>query len=300
MVSVIIPTYQALTLPQTLLALKEQTAFDAIDEILVVGQQDGLPKIDGKMRYLHLADRPTPARNRNLGAARARTEWLCFTDSDCIPAPDWIETMQEAAGSTNAHALYGRVVVPAQTSYWGLCNHLFVFGPTLAAQGTGLPGKSAATLNFCVRRAVFAKLGAFDESFTSAAGEDLEFSQRLMGAGYDIAFVPAAVVEHHHPRQLLPESWRHLHRYGEATVQVRLRSQNDFRWRLAQRFARLPLLGEILLLMRVLMRALLRATRPPYNWRRYWHTLPGIALLDLSHSLGILHELRRTEEAERG
>jgi glycosyltransferase involved in cell wall biosynthesis len=40
--------------------------------------------------------RQGPAANRNNGASYAQGDWLVFTDDDCLPEPNWLETYAEA------------------------------------------------------------------------------------------------------------------------------------------------------------------------------------------------------------
>jgi GT2 family glycosyltransferase len=279
--------------------LQQQTAWASILEILVVGQhtEDSLPSFP-KVRYIPIKERPTAARNRNLGAAQARGTWICFIDSDCVPAPDWIEQMIQATMTLNARVFYGHVTIPLDTSYWGRCDHRLVFG----ACPRPVPHvvKSAATLNFCIERELFAEIGAFDESFPFAAGEDLDLCYRLCQAGNLIYFVPAASVEHRHNRQTWATAWVHIQRYGEATAQFRLLRGMDWRWRLMQWTSGLPALGELFALLRTLARTGVRGGQylvcSPDNLKE----IPGIALLDLAHALGIVHYLRRIREDPHG
>ena len=238
-VSIIVPTYESPGLLSTLQGLQNQTAPSHTMEILVVGQQTGdwithFPNV----RYVHVTDRPTAARNRNQGAACARGKWLCFTDSDCVPEPDWVQQLIDAIAAYDAQAFYGHVTIPADTTYWGRCDHLLVFDPCIGRYPHVV--KRAATLNFCIERDLFFEMGGFDEAFPFAAGEDLDFNYRLQQAGHSIYFIPAACVEHRHSRQTLTSAWGHIQRYGEANAQFRLLRGMDWRWRLTHRLARLP------------------------------------------------------------
>ncbi len=290
-ISVVIPTYHSESLWDALFAIVEQSAFDRICEIIVVGQQEGtgfaeLPKV----KFISALERPTPARNRNIGATEAVGEWVCFTDSDCVPEPDWISQLGKAI-DTDGAAVGGGVAVPDDIGYWGLCDHLLAFQGQLANEIRGQQLKTAATLNFCVQRDVFMSLGGFDESFTEAAGEDRDFCWRLREAGYEIVFAPKAVVYHHHPRQDFSSAWQHLHRYGRATSQFRFARGGSTTWRIANRLISPPLLGELAGLVRVGCRAILRVVSRP-SLLRYWWALPGLVALDCAHTLGMITGIR--------
>ena len=173
--SVVVPTYNARNLYATLTAIAAQTAPDLVDEILVVGRQEPgdwqrLPKV----RYIPIQERPTPARNRNFGAALASGEYICFTDSDCLPYPDWISAVHRRV-STGALAVSGAVAWPSSGSYWDLCDYLLAFGHLAPLPHADASVDYAATLNFTIARDLFVELGGFDESFQDAAGEDLGF-----------------------------------------------------------------------------------------------------------------------------
>ncbi|HLW00394.1 MAG TPA: glycosyltransferase [Ktedonobacterales bacterium] len=43
--------------------------------------------------------RPGPASARNVGTRHARTAWVVFTDSDCLPAPTFLTGYLEATSS---------------------------------------------------------------------------------------------------------------------------------------------------------------------------------------------------------
>ena len=91
MISVIIPVYHATTLPATLVALTRQREPGLLREIIVAGEQPAfdLPAMPC-LEFIPVADRPSPAHNRNVAAQHARADWLCFTDADCVPSRDWL------------------------------------------------------------------------------------------------------------------------------------------------------------------------------------------------------------------
>ena len=291
MISVIVPTYHSEALDATLRAIVGQRAFDQVCEIIVAGQQDMAGLIDlPKLTFIPVVEQPSPARNRNTGAARARGDWVCFTDADCVPEPDWIEQLLRAVAA-GADVIGGAVAVPQGTTYWNWCDSLLAFEGLLAGVVSAGQVKSAATLNFCLRRNLFISLGGFDEAFVGAAGEDLDFCWRLRQAGYTITLAPGAVVRHNHSRHSFRSAWQHLYRYGEATSQFRFKRGGNVTWRIWRQVARFPVIGESLGLARVAIRTFLRPFRRPRLLRYAW-ALPGMMLLDWAHTLGMIQAVR--------
>jgi glycosyltransferase involved in cell wall biosynthesis len=115
-ISIIIPALNSIQLPNTLHALARQTSLDLIKEIIVVGQQE-VPEWFAlqNAQNIRVDSRPTPAHNRNTGAQTASGTWLVFTDSDCLPKPNWIEQLA-AAISPLDKALAGAVDLPVDMS----------------------------------------------------------------------------------------------------------------------------------------------------------------------------------------
>src|SRR5690606_18155071 len=95
LVSVIIPTYRDWeSLAQCLDALKNQTYPASSIEILVVNNDTGQLVPSGcasspNVRILQESKAGSYAA-RNRGLVEAKGELIGFTDSDCIPEPDWI------------------------------------------------------------------------------------------------------------------------------------------------------------------------------------------------------------------
>lgn len=292
MFSIVVPTFHARNLYATLAAIAAQSRPELIAEVLVVGQQTQGPwRRLPKVRYIEVPDRPSPARNRNVGAAQACGEYICFTDSDCLPYPDWISTLQRCVAA-GAEAVAGAVAWPSSGSYWDLCDYLLAFGHLAPLPRADASVDYGATLNFALARDVFVHVGGFDETFHGAAGEDWDFCDRLRRAGYRIAFEPGSVVDHRHERATLGATWQHLSRFGAATAQRRLQDPPGLRWRLSALAGRQPILGELLAVTRVLGRGAARLVHQPGLYRDHLQAWPGVLILDLAHSLGIISYLR--------
>ncbi|MCL4559664.1 MAG: glycosyltransferase [Chloroflexi bacterium] len=289
--SIILPVLESPTLADALRAIQCQTAFDQIVEILVVGRQEKepLPEMP-KVRYLPVTEQPSPAHNRNVGASQAQGEWLCFTDSDCTPQADWLAQLAGAVSGAEV-ALAGTVAIPPETGYWGRCDHLFGFADQAQGRPHGEWIKSPATLNFCIRAEQFAASGGFEESFLSAAGEDLEFAWRLRRSGVKTRLIPQAVVVHRHARADFRSAWKHCFGYGAASAQFRAKRGGSRLWSLFSPVLAIPLTGELVGAGRVLLRGLARPFRYPDLLRSPW-LLPGIGLLDAAHTWGMLRGVR--------
>lgn len=297
LITVVIPTRQSSSLEWVLQALVRQQPAHLIHEILVVGQQDDMERLTRlpKVRYVHVEDRPTPARNRNVGVGEASTEWIAFLDTDAIPERMWLAAFRVSM-STDASVLAGAVAIPEDAGYWARCDNLLAFEAQMANHGSPRTLESAATINFGIRRALFRELKGFDESFASAAGEDRDLCWRLQQAGHEIVFVPDAVVVHRHARLSCRRAVRHFYDYGQAATHFRLLRSDFRRWRVGAWLVRVPLLGEVAGLVRVAVRAFLRPFRQPHYLSENLDALPGVVVLDWAHTLGMIHALREANQ----
>src|SRR3989338_7815520 len=95
-VSVVVPVYNDnVRLKKALEALERQSYPADRYEVLVVdnASEDDVRSIMSaypRVKYLFEGKRG-PASARNRGVREAKGEIIAFTDSDCIPRPDWIE-----------------------------------------------------------------------------------------------------------------------------------------------------------------------------------------------------------------
>ncbi|HET7377352.1 MAG TPA: glycosyltransferase [Anaerolineae bacterium] len=216
--SIIIPAYNSTAwLPHCLKAVQQQTIDCARYEIIVV--DDG--SIDRTVSTAQeiLKGNPSarvmtvphggPAAARNAGAQLAQGELVLFTDSDCEPAPDWIQTLtaafQEPAvvGAkgvyrTQQRSLVARFVQQEYQVKYDQMRQLKAID-------------FIDTYSAAYRREAFLANGGFDETFTTASVEDQEFSFRLASRGYHLVFAPNAIVFHQHDASPLEYFRRKFH-----------------------------------------------------------------------------------------
>lgn len=194
LVSVIIPTYKDWQrLQQCLDALGQQTvAPQAVEMIVVDNDEAALPahRQPCGATYVHEPAGHSYAA-RNAGVRVARGAVLAFTDSDCIPRPDWIERGLEALKGSEADIVGGRIEMFVKQNSFA-ARYDLAYG--LQQERFFLAWGGFATANLFVRRSVIDRVGAFRATLES--GGDFEFCQRAQSAGLRLTYGSDAVVRH--------------------------------------------------------------------------------------------------------
>jgi len=201
-VSVIVPVRNdAGRLRECLTLLKNQNYPADKYEVIVVNNasEDNVSAIlpaDSRFRLIYERRRGSYAA-RNAGVAVATGQILAFTDSDCLPRPDWIRCGVAALGRKSPpDAIGGAVEMIFRNG-----SHPET-GPEYYDALDGLPQQKhfieeypfAATANMFVRAASFHAVGAFDSALLSSG--DREWGMRLAAAGGVFAYAAEAVVDH--------------------------------------------------------------------------------------------------------
>jgi glycosyltransferase involved in cell wall biosynthesis len=223
-VTVVVPTHDRRAfLPDVVAALQAQThgAFRAV--LVDDGSTDGTPGAardaigdDARFTVLSTPNRG-PAAARNAGWARSTTEWVAFTDDDCVPQPGWLAGLLEEAAAEGADVVQGRTVPDpgvdrAELPWWSRSQRIESWSDRYQ------------TCNLLVRAALLRSAGGFDERFPPEGfGEDTDLGLRLRRAGAVTAFAEHAVVHH----RVIPMGYREFlrRRYRWAQV-VRLVALN--------------------------------------------------------------------------
>ncbi|MFO7166538.1 MAG: glycosyltransferase [Chloroflexota bacterium] len=231
-VSVIIPVFNDTErLLRCLQALERQTYPRARYEVVVVdnGSDDDVRAALRQHELVVFCCEPRPGSYaaRNAGLAIARGEVLAFTDSDCLPQPDWIERgVARLSGLPAPGLVAGRITLFFQHPDRPTAVELF-------ESLTGFPQQKyvekyhyGATANVFTWRAVVERVGPFDATLTS--GGDREWGQRVYAAGLPLLY--ADDVEVLHPaRRTFGELARKVVRVTNGMEQLRAQQPGSFR-----------------------------------------------------------------------
>jgi GT2 family glycosyltransferase len=156
-----------------------------------------------------------PAAGRNTGAARARGEFLAFTDDDCAPAPDWLHAIAARLASAPDCAVGGRTLNalpdnPYSTASQVLIDYLYTYYDATPDRARFLTSN-----NLALPAGLFRAVGGFDVGFPQAAAEDREFCHRWLRQGRRLAYAPEALIYHAHALTL-GAFWRQHFNYGRG------------------------------------------------------------------------------------
>lgn len=292
-VSVIIPNLDSPHIHHTLDALRAQQFDLATVEVLVVGRDaPGLVQnhmqTDALVQHIDPGHPTGAAYNRNLGMRRARGEIFCFTDADCVPAPNWLHELVQPLRRGEAQAVGGGVHFDPG-NYWSICDNVSWFHQFLAHTPPGTR-PHLPTLNLAVTRKLIDAVGPMDEAYPVAAGEDTEWTERMVARGYALHFAPQAIVTHCAQRTSLAALWRHGYNYGRYSSKVAPPAQQTPAsarplpaW---LRHPRALTVAAPLLAAAATLRTLAHVQSPAQ-----WHLAPGIWLSKLAWCLGAAQAL---------
>jgi mycofactocin system glycosyltransferase len=173
----------------------------------------------------HVLRRPVnggPGAARNTGLGAADTSLVAFLDSDCVPAPGWLDALLPHFADPAVGAVAPRIVPdePGQTwlaRYEGASSTLDMGArASIVRPGSRVPYVPGAAL--VVRRA--AAGAGFAED--TRVGEDVDFVWRLAAAGWRVRYEPASAMRHQHRVRL--RAWFARRKdYGTSAALLELR-----------------------------------------------------------------------------
>jgi glycosyltransferase involved in cell wall biosynthesis len=148
--------------------------------------------------------RPGLGRARNRGWVMATGNIVAFTDDDCYPAEDFLDSIVLCfEQESELGFLGGRILLHDPEDYRSTIQetlHRHEFRP-----GQFFPTGLVHGANFACRRRALESVSGFDERFGAGAlygsAEDVEILARMLAAGWHGAYDPRPLVYHHHGRK---------------------------------------------------------------------------------------------------
>ena len=141
----------------------------AVDKYLIASQNTGVP------------------RGWNLGAHMAEGEYLCFVNDDVEVGPQAIERLVEVLNQPGVGE-----VGPAGTGWYKKTP-----GPHVGMEKIE-PADNISGFLFLVKREVYDQVGGFDDAYTPALMEEIDFSFAVRDQGLSCLVVPGLDIQHHH------------------------------------------------------------------------------------------------------
>ncbi len=198
-VAIVIPVFNDVKrLAKCLEAIAQQTYPRHLIRVYVAdnGSTEDIESLTKQFDFVQYLLEPTPgsynARNKAL-ACLAEEEIVGFTDSDCIAAPNWIESAVHYLETSPNTPVGGAVKIFAES---GTNNLVFKYETLFA-----FPQKEyvehdhfAVTANLFVTRDMLKTVGNFETSLFS--GGDADFGNRLYKHGFPIDYSADVVVQH--------------------------------------------------------------------------------------------------------
>ena len=221
--SVIVPTYNR---PEPLRRCLEALAVQEYPrerfEVIVVDDGGTKPLDELLARFqgqinLHYLVQPNlgPAVARNSGARQANGRFLAFTDDDCAPAPIWLPRLAEQLMKEPHKMVGGYTKNALSRNPFSITSQLLIDFLYHHYNKTESRALFFTSNNIAIAADMFWEIGGFDETMPLAAGEDRELCDRWLEEGFEMVYLPKAVIFHEHYLQFF-SFWRQHFNYGRG------------------------------------------------------------------------------------
>ena len=172
--------------------------------------------------HYYYKDNSGPGQSRNYGAERANGDWLIVLDSDVVLPEGYLQAVNNGisrdidawGGPDRAHESF----TPVQKAISYSMTSFFTTGGIRGGK-TKLDKFFPRSYNMGIRREVYQKLGGFSKM---RFGEDIDFSYRIVEAGYKTALIPEAWVWHKR-RTDFRKFFRQVYHSGIARINLEKR-----------------------------------------------------------------------------
>ena len=173
--------------------------------------------------HYYFKENSGPGQSRNYGAERAKGDWLIVLDSDVVLPAGYLRAVDEIlkmkidafGGPDASHPSF----TPVQKAISYSMTSFFTTGGIRGGKGKKLDKFFPRSYNMGIRREVYQELGGFSKM---RFGEDIDFSYRIVEAGYKTALIPEAWVWHKR-RTDFRKFFRQVYNSGIARINLEKR-----------------------------------------------------------------------------
>lgn len=157
---------------------------------------------------------------RNTGATHAQAPILAYLDDDAVATPQWLQVLVTAFQQTEKLAIAGGKVTllwpPGMTEpRWlapALAGNLGFYDLGEAPMLITDPRLTPRGLNYSVRREFLEQVGGFDLKLgrigkNLLSNEELQMTEKALERGWQVAYLPEALVAHHVAPERLRQQW---------------------------------------------------------------------------------------------
>ncbi len=183
------------------------------DDTLTIAEQFA-DKYPNRMKYVVEDNIQSSYAARNRAIEVAKGTILAFTDSDCLPAPQWLSEGVKKLEESGADLAGGKV----EFSYSERQSSAELYDSITSMQvQSNIEDRDVAkTANLFVKADLFDKIGHFPAQAVS--GGDVIWTAKATRNGFSLVYAPEAVVTH--PARALPELLKKQSRVGKGKVSI--------------------------------------------------------------------------------
>ncbi|MDZ7959850.1 MAG: glycosyltransferase family A protein [Aulosira sp. DedQUE10] len=157
---------------------------------------------------------------RNTGAKLASGKILAYLDDDAVASERWLSVFYDAYQNNSQLAIAGGQVTllwpqDVQQPRWlspGLAANLGAYDLGDSTIYIDKPSLTPRGLNYCIRRSFLEEIGGFDPHLGRVgknllSNEELQMTEFALQKGWQVAYLPTALVAHNVAPERLKRSW---------------------------------------------------------------------------------------------
>ena len=227
--SIIVPVFNR---PDEVDELLESLSNQTLKEFEVIIVEDGSVKTckdvcdkyaDILVLHYYFKENSGPGQSRNYGAERANGDYLLILDSDVVLPEGYLQAVEDTLRQNPTEAFGGPDAAhpsftPVQKAISYSMTSFFTTGGIRGGK-TKLDKFYPRSFNMGIRRDVYLQLGGFSKM---RFGEDIDFSYRIVEAGYKPQLFPDAWVWHKR-RTDFRKFFRQVYNSGIARINLKKR-----------------------------------------------------------------------------